>query len=432
MPNSNDTLSVLVNAAPINPTQVSSSDATPCETDTITLNASTVSGVDYSWTGPNGFVSTDEDPIINGVTSLNSGNYILTLTDQVTGCSSLPNSNDTLSVLVNAAPIISLGVLANDNVPCLGDSLYIDAITISGVDYSWTGPNGFVSTDEDVVIGAVSFADAGIYTLVLVDQVTGCLSLDNGNESVEIIVNSVPVINMLDTVLTCNSGTAVLDAGVYDSYLWSTMETTQTISVSSSGTYYVTVYQGSCSSVLDSVYADLSVETISVTSSDGICIGDDFEFSVTGGGTYSWSGPESYSSNDSLNTIYSITENQVGNYNVLVTYPNGCTVTGLVSVLLSDYSVCHKIPEIITPNGDGANDVFVVEFLNQYPNNSLTIFNRWGATTFEASPYLNDFEGIANKGINIGTDKVPNGTYYYVLDLGDGSNVIQGLLEVQQ
>ncbi|WP_025742934.1 BspA family leucine-rich repeat surface protein [Aquimarina pacifica] len=73
------------------------------------------------------------------------------------------------------------------------------------------------------------------------------------------------------------------------------------------------------------------------------------------------------------------------------------------------------IYEIITPNGDGLNDEFRIVGLHRFPDNTLIIYNRWGAKVFEATSYENTgvpfFSGIA-KGEN---EILPTGTYYFTL-----------------
>lgn len=77
----------------------------------------------------------------------------------------------------------------------------------------------------------------------------------------------------------------------------------------------------------------------------------------------------------------------------------------------------------ITPNGDGVNDFLVFDELTgateQYPDNQLIIFNRWGDIVFEARPYVNNWEGTNNLGQNL-----PEGTYYYILRL----NISEGII----
>ena len=70
------------------------------------------------------------------------------------------------------------------------------------------------------------------------------------------------------------------------------------------------------------------------------------------------------------------------------------------------------MPNAITPNGDGKNDALRIDGIEQYPNNELVIFNRWGDVLYKAKPYLNDWQGVNQTG-----GELPEGTYYYVLRL---------------
>ncbi|MEZ4943427.1 MAG: gliding motility-associated C-terminal domain-containing protein [Saprospiraceae bacterium] len=90
-----------------------------------------------------------------------------------------------------------------------------------------------------------------------------------------------------------------------------------------------------------------------------------------------------------------------------------------------------RIPTIITPNGDGANDIFVIPFycLNngeEVPKNEVTIFNQWGDQVFHAQPYNNDWEGTYN-----GQD-LPAGTYFYVVKLPAETTPRTGFLIIQR
>ena len=89
------------------------------------------------------------------------------------------------------------------------------------------------------------------------------------------------------------------------------------------------------------------------------------------------------------------------------------------------------IPNAFSPNGDGTNDVVEIPNIESYPENDIMIFNRWGNKVFEASPYTNAigqaWDGTSQFGGFIG-DKLPESTYYYVLDLGDGSDVLTGYI----
>jgi gliding motility-associated-like protein/uncharacterized repeat protein (TIGR01451 family) len=92
---------------------------------------------------------------------------------------------------------------------------------------------------------------------------------------------------------------------------------------------------------------------------------------------------------------------------------NTASASIFVDVLLTPF-----VPEGISPNGDGINETLVIRGLENYPNNKLTIFNRWGVIVFEGTPYANDFDGTSDRGITVGGNKLPSGTYFYILDLG--------------
>ncbi len=82
-----------------------------------------------------------------------------------------------------------------------------------------------------------------------------------------------------------------------------------------------------------------------------------------------------------------------------------------------------KIPNVITPNGDGVNDVFVVENLEYYINGSLKVFNRWGQQVYESLTYLNNWS----------PNELEGGTYFYQMVVQKDQTVTQtfnGALEI--
>lgn len=83
-----------------------------------------------------------------------------------------------------------------------------------------------------------------------------------------------------------------------------------------------------------------------------------------------------------------------------------------------------SIPEGFSPNEDGVNDVFYIQGLQLYPMNSIVIFNQEGNTVFESNVYHNEWDGRNM----FNNEPLPQATYYYVLDLGDGSNKIKGFV----
>ena len=77
------------------------------------------------------------------------------------------------------------------------------------------------------------------------------------------------------------------------------------------------------------------------------------------------------------------------------------------------------IPEFISPNGDGLNDVFEIPGLESYPNASLKVFNRWGKIVYRKQPYDNMWDGFNNADITVVNRDLPSGSYYIVLDLNE-------------
>ena len=71
------------------------------------------------------------------------------------------------------------------------------------------------------------------------------------------------------------------------------------------------------------------------------------------------------------------------------------------------------IPQGFSPNGDNIGDTWVITGLENYPQASVTIFNRWGNSVFDAAPYINDWKG--NTQVHSHLEKPANGTYWYIL-----------------
>lgn len=91
------------------------------------------------------------------------------------------------------------------------------------------------------------------------------------------------------------------------------------------------------------------------------------------------------------------------------------------------------VPNLITPNDDGLNDTWKLDFLSQYPNHIIQVFNRDGIIVYEARNYQNDWKGEGmTKGGYVGHINLVNGIYTYVIDLGDkDKTVLKSWLEIR-
>lgn len=73
---------------------------------------------------------------------------------------------------------------------------------------------------------------------------------------------------------------------------------------------------------------------------------------------------------------------------------------------------------IITPNGDGRNDTWVIKNIDQYPNNSVKVFDHSRNIIYSKQGYTNDWNGTYNDA------PLPQGTYYYIVDFGPGTGLV--------
>ncbi|KIA94245.1 hypothetical protein OC25_09950 [Pedobacter kyungheensis] len=79
---------------------------------------------------------------------------------------------------------------------------------------------------------------------------------------------------------------------------------------------------------------------------------------------------------------------------------------------------------LVSPNGDGNNDKFIIKNIEYYPNNSIKIFDKVGRVLYSKKRYANDWDASINGSL------LSEGTYYYVIDPGDGSPTIKGFINV--
>ena len=98
--------------------------------------------------------------------------------------------------------------------------------------------------------------------------------------------------------------------------------------------------------------------------------------------------------------------------------PNGDNIPNEESN--TELSLTLFVPTGFSPDGDGVNDGFIIKGIENYPQNSLSIFNRWGNKVYEQAPYDNSWSGNTKNasGFVLSNGTLPNGTYFYVLDFG--------------
>ncbi|TVZ51640.1 Ig-like domain-containing protein [Dokdonia sp. Hel_I_53] len=279
----------------------------------------------YSWSGPSGFTSTDEDLV-----GLVAGTYSVTITDD-NGCSI------TINTVEIDEPSVALSAIANPTaVLCKGESTGSIDLTVSGgmpsYSYSWSGPSGFTSTDEDLISLV-----AGTYSVTITDD-NGCSITINTVEIDEPSVALSAIANPT-AVLCKGESTGSIDLTVSGgvpsySYAWSGpsgfTSTDEDLVGLVAGTYSVTITDDNgCTITISTVEIDEPSVALSAIANPTavLCKGEStgsIDLTVSGGTasySYAWSGPSGFTSTDE-----DLVGLVAGTYSVTITDDNGCTI----------------------------------------------------------------------------------------------------------
>jgi gliding motility-associated-like protein len=89
------------------------------------------------------------------------------------------------------------------------------------------------------------------------------------------------------------------------------------------------------------------------------------------------------------------------------------------------------VAKTFSPNGDGINDYFVIPIISEYPQNELSVYNRWGAQVYTKVNYDNSWDGRSSSS-TLNSDILPEGTYFYVLKLGNDNRVLKGFIYIKR
>ena len=367
----------------------------------------------YTWS-PSGVTSTT----INDATFTAAGIYTLAVTNTLTGCvSSLTNTANVYTVTSDTVnPVASINVISSNTI--IGCGATSGTVSLGG--NNSTSPNSPVySWLPGPTAGAMlDVTTAGTYTLVVIDGINGC------SDSTQITIDgsSTPPAGVTAGAagnITCGSPTATLNgfttATTSVSYSWAGPSPTSislggsslTPTVTEAGDYTLTVTDnltGCSSSSTVSVTQAIATASITANPTSGIAPLD-VAFTGTGAGNpiYSWSfGDGNTSNNQNPNNTFT-----TGTYTVILTTISGtCTATATVEIVVED-GLTLEIPNVFTPNNDGANDVFTIKSTG-VKEISLQIFNRWGEKLYEFSGAKASWDGLAPNGA-----KVPEATYFY-------------------
>jgi len=151
-------------------------------------------------------------------------------------------------------------------------------------------------------------------------------------------------------------------------------------------------------------------------------LGDTLAIGSGGNGqfTYVWSPTTNIDSPDAEHPHFLTPDSGTYTYSVTVTDGHGCTASAAVTYIVAQPTFLD-VPTLFTPNGDGVNDVLYIPGIEGYPGNELTVVDRNDQVVYKKSDYANNWGGINELGFSQQGQQLPADTYYYTLNLGNGS-----------
>jgi gliding motility-associated-like protein len=350
------------------------------------------------------------------LSNVSAGLYTLTVTD-INGCT------DTASVNITQPDSLHISALVN-NITCNGADSGSINITVTGgtLPYSYLWSNTQITED-------ISGLLAGNYSVIVTD-LNGCVKSD----FYTIVWSSnLTVSSDVFDALCYNSYTGGVNLSVSQGkepymYAWSNGAATEDLLQVNAGTYFVLVTDNN-----NCTYSDTFVvsepDSLSISANVSLYF-NQFNISTTGGNdgyieisvsggtplyTYLWSNGET--KEDLFNL-------SAGTYTLTVTDSKGCLLARTFT--LKEPGVL-ELPTGFTPNSDGSNDFFVIKGVEAYPDNILTIFNRWGNQVYSISGYNNQWNGLNNNG-----KPLPDGTYFVIFKINNEDIVLTGYVDLRR
>jgi gliding motility-associated-like protein len=306
------------------------------------------------------------------------------------------------------------------DVVCAGAARVYKITPNPGSTYTWMVIGDSITYEYGDSIGVIWGNKAGIYTVQVSEKSSfGC----SGSPVTAYVKISVPSINLGGVIRICEGQSAVLDAGQgYPKYQWNNGNTKQQIEVKTAGYYKVEVTDSIGCQLSDSVEVSFSPKPKVDLGPDTMLCGDESVQLDAGpdGVKYDWS-------NNRTERTYIISAKDIPYISVLVTNADGCTSSDTVMIWPCDYAkLMSKVPNTITPNGDGKNDTWRIWFLVYFPDAKVQIFDRWGQIVYQSNHGLpdNGWDGTSNG------RKLPMDSYFYIIDLHNVYGPLSGTISI--
>ncbi|MBK9284242.1 MAG: hypothetical protein IPM51_07950 [Sphingobacteriaceae bacterium] len=313
------TTNVVINPSP---TLIIGSNSPLCENTALNLTGS--GATTYTWSGPLGFSSNQQNPVINPALPVHSGVYTLMGTG-VGGCS----TSITTTVTVNPTPIVTTG----NHTVC--ENSPINHFANGAATYAWTGPGGFISGVQNPIIPAAALVHNGQF-VVVGTSAPGCTASAVSNVS----VIALPVAS-ISANAPCVGGTLNLNGSGGNSYSWLgpngfasnlSSPSVNNVSLLDGGLYSLVVTVGICTNA--AVY-DVTVNPLPnpvLNSNSPVCAKQTILINGSGGMTYTWIGPNNFTSSGNNLTISNANVVHIGTYTATATDLNGCVNTATLAI----------------------------------------------------------------------------------------------------
>ncbi|MBC7862608.1 MAG: gliding motility-associated C-terminal domain-containing protein, partial [Bacteroidia bacterium] len=364
----------------------------PC-TDSVIFFNSSLNTSSFAWNFGDGTNNYTANPKHNFV---NNGTYTVTLISSPgTMCA------DTFTDVITLVALQVLSSFTADSVYCFTGSLPVTFINSSAPDsaqYSWNfgdGTFGTGSGDQTHI-----YTQSGYYTVTLtVSDSAACNFADSS--FMHISANYQPSVNLGNDSVFCAGTLAglILDAGNAGmSYLWNDASTLQTLTISATGNYFVTVSDGPCFDRDTIKFSELLPAAINF--SNGICDAGNIQLDAGAEATsYLWS-------NGDTSRVVSI--NTPGIYWVEI-QTGTCTSDDTLAITDLVRGSSFYIPNSFTPNNNHVNEVFapIAVGISDY---TLQIIDRWGEKIFESKEVTEGWDGTING------RKAEEGMYVWIVD----------------
>ncbi len=352
----------------------------------------------YSWDDPSG-----QDGI--PATNLCAGTYSVTATD-ANGCSA------TTSVTLTDPPALNISIISNTDLSCSSDCDASAQVSASGGNapytFDWSG--GQTGTNPTTLCFGPN--------IISVTDATGCVNTDTvfigATDTVVAVIPSQTIFCDGDSIhlLGVAMGSSITSIAWYENLpnnlFTPTLDTTIARNIGSY-TFYLIASNGSCHDTSTYNFEVVANPNIGLASSVQIFKDEIAVIQLSGKRTdylYNWSPGTDLNDSTIAEPQAAPREDRV--YTLIVTDSNGCTVSDSINVL---YQPSIIIPSGFSPNGDGVNDVWEIDILEEFPNASVTIFNRWGQQLYEQKDgYVSPWDGTK------GGEALPIGTYYFIID----------------